>query len=189
MPTIVEPPPGSLRAHSVHPRRISERDGRRLDERVYACDFWRFVVVQKAVAQLAETAVAYPPMQAPASFNLAAVKAQVEKFDPSSRSAVAQTHNPSGRLAIAAPPAAKCVLLGRDLRFRSRRKHKLPGSSRYLSADPTPALDLTAVGFLADAQPPFCYLIASGGATGSAVSWSWRSRVVISDRKRRFARP
>jgi hypothetical protein len=46
----------------------------------YAREFWRFVVVQKAVAQLAETAVAYPPMQAPASFNLAAVKAQVEEL-------------------------------------------------------------------------------------------------------------
>jgi hypothetical protein len=32
------------------------------------------------VAQLAETAVAYPPMQAPASFNLAAVQAQVQEM-------------------------------------------------------------------------------------------------------------
>jgi hypothetical protein len=39
---------------------------------------WRFVYVQKRVAELAQTAIDYPPMQAPASFNLDAVKAQVE---------------------------------------------------------------------------------------------------------------
>jgi len=32
------------------------------------------------VAKLAETAVEYPPMQAPASFNLSAVKAKVEEM-------------------------------------------------------------------------------------------------------------
>jgi arylsulfatase A-like enzyme/formylglycine-generating enzyme required for sulfatase activity len=40
---------------------------------------WRFVYVQKRVAALAQTAIDYPPMQAPASFNLDAVKAQVEE--------------------------------------------------------------------------------------------------------------
>jgi arylsulfatase A-like enzyme len=44
----------------------------------YAREFWRFVVVQKAVAQLAQTAIDFPPMQEPASFNLDAVKRQVE---------------------------------------------------------------------------------------------------------------
>ena len=39
---------------------------------------WRFVAVQQAAMKLAETAVEYPPMQDPASFNLSAVKAQVE---------------------------------------------------------------------------------------------------------------
>src|SRR5208283_2645776 len=39
---------------------------------------WRFVAVQKAATELAMTAVEYPPMQDPASFNLSAVKAQVE---------------------------------------------------------------------------------------------------------------
>ncbi len=43
-------------------------------------EFWRFVTVQKYVGQLAETAIEYPPMQAPASFNLQAVKAQVEEM-------------------------------------------------------------------------------------------------------------
>ncbi|HTR02591.1 MAG TPA: arylsulfatase [Thermoanaerobaculia bacterium] len=44
----------------------------------YAREFWRFVVVQKAVADLAMTAIDYPPMQDPASFNLEAVKKQIE---------------------------------------------------------------------------------------------------------------
>jgi arylsulfatase A-like enzyme len=41
-------------------------------------EFWRFVLVQQRVAALAKTAIDYPPMQAPASFNLDAVKRQVE---------------------------------------------------------------------------------------------------------------
>jgi arylsulfatase A-like enzyme len=42
-------------------------------------EFWRFVLVQQAVAKLAETAIDYPPMQAPASFNLEAVKAEIDE--------------------------------------------------------------------------------------------------------------
>jgi arylsulfatase len=45
-----------------------------------AREFWRFVMVQKYVAKLAMTAIDYPPMQAPATFNLQAVKAQVEEM-------------------------------------------------------------------------------------------------------------
>ena len=45
----------------------------------YAREFWRFVLVQQEVAKLAQTAIEYPPMQAPASFNLEAVKAQVDE--------------------------------------------------------------------------------------------------------------
>lgn len=41
-------------------------------------EFWRFVFVQQAVAALAMTAIEYPPMQKGASFNLDAVKAQIE---------------------------------------------------------------------------------------------------------------
>ena len=41
---------------------------------------WRFVAVQQAALKLAMTAVDYPPMQDPASFNLSAVKEQVEKL-------------------------------------------------------------------------------------------------------------
>jgi arylsulfatase len=45
-----------------------------------AREFWRFVVVQKAVFTLAQTAVEFPPMQAAASFNLDAVKKQIEEM-------------------------------------------------------------------------------------------------------------
>jgi arylsulfatase len=44
----------------------------------YAREFWRFVMVQKYVGSLAMTAIDYPPMQAPASFNLSAIKAQID---------------------------------------------------------------------------------------------------------------
>jgi len=42
-------------------------------------EFWRFVFVQQEVAKLAQTAIEFPPMQKGASFNLEAVKAQIEK--------------------------------------------------------------------------------------------------------------
>jgi arylsulfatase A-like enzyme len=44
----------------------------------YAREFWRFVLVQQRVAELAKTALGYPPMQDPASFNLEAVKKQID---------------------------------------------------------------------------------------------------------------
>jgi arylsulfatase A-like enzyme len=44
----------------------------------YAREFWRFVFVQRKVAELAKTAIEFPPMQKGASFNLEAVKAQIE---------------------------------------------------------------------------------------------------------------
>jgi arylsulfatase len=58
-----------------------ERTG--LNQSVYAAnwwgnEFWRFVYVQDQVSKLAETAIDFPPMQKGASFNLEAVKAQVE---------------------------------------------------------------------------------------------------------------
>jgi arylsulfatase len=46
----------------------------------YAREFWRFVMVQQYVARLAQTAIKFPPMQAPASFNLAAVKRRVQQM-------------------------------------------------------------------------------------------------------------
>jgi arylsulfatase len=44
----------------------------------YAREFWRFVLVQQRVAQLAKTAIDFPPMQDPASFNLDAVRKQID---------------------------------------------------------------------------------------------------------------
>ena len=46
----------------------------------YAREFWRFVMVQKAVFDLAQTSIDYPPMQDPASFNLDAVKKQIQNM-------------------------------------------------------------------------------------------------------------
>jgi arylsulfatase A-like enzyme len=45
----------------------------------FAREFWRFVMVQQYVAKLAETAINYPPMQAPASFNLEAVQKEIQE--------------------------------------------------------------------------------------------------------------
>lgn len=44
----------------------------------YAHEFWRFVFVQDKVGQLAKTAIEFPSMQRPASFNLEAVKESVQ---------------------------------------------------------------------------------------------------------------
>ena len=80
MPTIVNlrqdpferTPPRVARA------RITWRGGYLND--FYAREFWRFVTVQKEVGKLALTAVDYPPMQSPASFNLSAIKAKIDEM-------------------------------------------------------------------------------------------------------------
>jgi|SRR5271167_814603 len=41
---------------------------------------WRFVFVQQVVFQLGETAIEFPPMQAPASFSLTRVKEQIQEM-------------------------------------------------------------------------------------------------------------
>jgi arylsulfatase len=45
----------------------------------YVYEFWRFVFVQQEVAALAQTALEFPPMQKGASFNLEAIKQQIDK--------------------------------------------------------------------------------------------------------------
>jgi arylsulfatase len=45
----------------------------------YGREFWRFVSVQQTVADLAKTAIAFPPMQAPASFNLDEIKRKIDE--------------------------------------------------------------------------------------------------------------
>jgi arylsulfatase A-like enzyme len=52
----------------------------------YAREFWRFVMVQEYVGKLAKTALEYPPMQAPATFNLEAIKAKIEEAIRNQRS-------------------------------------------------------------------------------------------------------
>ena len=42
-------------------------------------EFWRFVFVQQEVAKYAQTFLDYPPMQEGASFNMSALKAELEK--------------------------------------------------------------------------------------------------------------
>ncbi|HMK32548.1 MAG TPA: arylsulfatase [Nitrosopumilaceae archaeon] len=44
----------------------------------YAYEFWRYVPVQNQVAELAKTFVDFPPMQKGASFNLDAIKKQIQ---------------------------------------------------------------------------------------------------------------
>ena len=45
----------------------------------FAYEFWRFTFVQQEVGKYAQTFLEYPPMQAGARFNLAALKAELEK--------------------------------------------------------------------------------------------------------------
>jgi arylsulfatase len=45
----------------------------------YAREFWRFVMVQQKVAELANTAIEFPPMKAPATFNLDAIKREIQE--------------------------------------------------------------------------------------------------------------
>jgi arylsulfatase len=80
MPTIVNLRQDPFeRTPSVRGQTLNDLGGGYLND-FYAREFWRFVLVQKQVADLAETAVNYPPMQAPASFNLEAVKRQVQEL-------------------------------------------------------------------------------------------------------------
>jgi arylsulfatase A-like enzyme len=43
----------------------------------YQYEFWRFILVQQKVEELAKSALEFPPLQAGASFGLSAVKAQI----------------------------------------------------------------------------------------------------------------
>ena len=78
MPTIVNLRQDPFeRTPSVRGESLNDLGGGYMND-FYAREFWRFVVVQKTIMQLAQSAIEYPPMQAPASFNLSAIKAQVE---------------------------------------------------------------------------------------------------------------
>jgi len=68
----------------IYNLRLDPFEKMNLGESLYAAnwwtfEFWRFVFIQQEVAKLAQTAIDFPPMQTGASFNLSAVKAQIEK--------------------------------------------------------------------------------------------------------------
>jgi len=67
------------RTSSIRGETLNNLGGGYMNE-FFAREFWRFVSVQQEVGKLAMTAIDYPPMQAPASFNLEQVKAQVEEL-------------------------------------------------------------------------------------------------------------
>jgi arylsulfatase len=78
MPTIVNLRQDPFeRTPSVRGQSLNDLGGGYLNE-FYAREFWRFVVVQREVGKLAMTAIDYPPMQDPASFNLEALKKKIE---------------------------------------------------------------------------------------------------------------
>jgi hypothetical protein len=45
----------------------------------FVTEFWRFVLVQQVVGQAAQSLIEFPPMQKGASFNMSAVKEQIQK--------------------------------------------------------------------------------------------------------------
>jgi hypothetical protein len=65
------------RTPSINSENLNNLGGGYMND-FYAREFWRFVLVQQKVADLAKTAIDYPPMQDPASFNLEAVKQQID---------------------------------------------------------------------------------------------------------------
>jgi arylsulfatase A-like enzyme len=80
MPTIVNLRQDPFeRTPSIHGQSLNDQGGGYLND-FMAREFWRFVQVQKTVAALAETAIDFPPMQAPASFSLDAVKRQIQEM-------------------------------------------------------------------------------------------------------------
>jgi arylsulfatase len=79
MPTIVNLRQDPFeRTPSIRGETLNNMGGGYMND-FFAREFWRFVLVQQEVTKLAETAINYPPMQAPASFNLEAVKRQIDE--------------------------------------------------------------------------------------------------------------
>jgi arylsulfatase len=65
------------RTWSIRSENLNELGGGYMND-FYAREFWRFVQVQQFVGKLAMTAIDYPPMQDPASFNLDEIKKKIE---------------------------------------------------------------------------------------------------------------
>ena len=66
------------RTPSIRGQSLNEMGGGYMND-FYAREFWRFVEVQQKVAELAESAVEFPPMQSPASFNLDAIRREIQE--------------------------------------------------------------------------------------------------------------
>ncbi len=66
------------RTPSIRGETLNESGGGYMDA-FMAREFWRFVMVQQKVAELAGTAIEFPPMQEPAAFNLEAVKREIQE--------------------------------------------------------------------------------------------------------------
>src|SRR5262245_6467999 len=79
MPTIINIRQDPFeRTPSIQQQSMNDLGGGYMND-FFGREFWRFVYVQNAVADLAKTAVEFPPMQAPASFNLDAIKAKIDE--------------------------------------------------------------------------------------------------------------
>ena len=79
MPTIVNLRQDPFeRTPSLRGQSLNDQGGGYMND-FMAREFWRFVMVQDYVAKLAGTAVEYPPMQAPATFNLDAIKREIQE--------------------------------------------------------------------------------------------------------------
>jgi arylsulfatase len=79
MPTIVNIRQDPFeRTTSIRGESLNDSAGGYLND-FFAREFWRFVGVQETVAELAQSAIEFPPMQAPASFNLDAIKAKIQE--------------------------------------------------------------------------------------------------------------
>ena len=80
MPTIVNIRQDPFeRTPSIRGESLNQLGGGYMND-FYAREFWRFVLVQQEVGKLALTAIDYPPMQDPASFNLSAIKAKITEM-------------------------------------------------------------------------------------------------------------
>ncbi|MEI9914984.1 MAG: arylsulfatase [Methylovirgula sp.] len=78
MPTIVNLRQDPFeRTPSLRGETLNEEGGGYMND-FLAREFWRFVEVQQKVGALVQTAIEFPPMQAPASFNLQAIKAKID---------------------------------------------------------------------------------------------------------------
>jgi arylsulfatase len=66
------------RTPSIRAETLNDSGGGYMND-FFAREFWRFVMVQQYVAKLAHTAIEYPPMQKPATFNLDAIRAKIQE--------------------------------------------------------------------------------------------------------------